>query len=176
MICFYGYLKPPGGLKGRVNAADKKARSCVCKKTEAKCPATTITGGFLLQNHCHYGTSAHLGSSCRAAMDGHKMTSSWHSSRATFQQTAVCPAPATARPSACVPPLKATILLKPIWTRLFYLLPLCIRVGKSALSCVWLERGSKMTELLASSKQTQTRDRQTMELVSRWYSNTKWAQ
>lgn len=138
---FLWLLVAAWGMKGRVSVADThKGNGLVCAgEHRLNGPAATITGGFLLQNHSHYCTNTHLGSSCRAAMDDHKAVSSRHSSRAAFQQTAVRPAPALARQPACVPPLKSTMSLdpqpNPRSSTLLYSLPTCIfRMSKSSLS------------------------------------------
>lgn len=99
MICFYGYSKNRLGDEGQSERRRHKRQGLVCvKKQRLNGPAGQLQGGFLLQNHRHYGANTHLGSSCGAAMDDHKITSSWHSSRDAFLQTAVHLSPCNGPP------------------------------------------------------------------------------
>lgn len=101
MTCFYGYSEQPGGWRAVWVLLTQRQGLVCADEPRLNGPAVTIMGG-ILHNHSHYCTNTHLGSSCKAAMGDHKNISSWHTSRAEFQQTAVRPASAVASPPLCV--------------------------------------------------------------------------
>lgn len=142
MTCFYGYSGKAWGMKG---SGDTKAGSCVSRgEPRLNGPASTITEGFL-QNHCHYCTNTHLGSSCEAVIGNRKKTSSRHTSRVEFQQTAVRPASST--------PNCATFVSELLWS-LQFITCVFLWVRKSFISRVWSVSGSKVTNRFPPSLNT----------------------
>lgn len=105
-------------MKGRVTAADTKARFCECSKTEAKwpCLAQLQEGSF---RRITVITAQTL--TWAAAAGWRWMTIKPlppdTTSRAAFQQTAVKPAPATARPAVHCRLRRQPLLPNPSWIR-----------------------------------------------------------